>query len=181
MGNGQISIDKFAVSASELSRNVSSPKTFDKLAKKKSFTEKQTRTWTVLNEATQEYINDCVDSSVKFILNKATHEGHEIDGIQEILTETVDQIRGMLKTLKAPRNTYGNVKKISKQQRLASEESRIYHGHEETLEEVLREEEKLVIQCEKELKKLQQSRDDKVQLHPFLTNFKPELDIPSVT
>ncbi|XP_063416934.1 uncharacterized protein LOC134699253 [Mytilus trossulus] len=178
----QTSIHKFTVPASEVKRkSLISSKKFETLVKKKTFTGKQTKNWKVIHQSTQEYIGECLETGVRIILSKATNEGHDVDDLQDKLSETVKGIKDQLKKLRAPVKSYGDIKKITQIQRLAAGESQNVANHEEILEEVVREEENTVQQYEMELNRLQANSNEQIELHPFLCNFKEELHIPPVS
>ncbi|VDI45361.1 Hypothetical predicted protein [Mytilus galloprovincialis] len=178
----QTSIHKFTVPASEVKRkSLISSKKFETLVKKKTFTGKQTKNWKVIHSSTQDYISECLETGVRIILSKATNEGHDVDDLQDLLSETVKGIKDQLKKLRAPIKSYGDIKKITQIQRTAAGESQNVANHEEILEEVVREEENTVQQYERELNRLQANSSEQTELHPFLCNFKEELHIPPVS
>ncbi|CAG2230305.1 unnamed protein product [Mytilus edulis] len=110
----QTSIHKFTVPASEVKRkSLISSKKFETLVKKKTFTGKQTKNWKVIHSSTQDYISECLETGVRIILSKATNEGHDVDDLQDLLSETVKGIKDQLKKLRAPMKSYGDIKKIT--------------------------------------------------------------------
>lgn len=177
----QTPINKFAVPVSELNRlKFDTSKNTDTAVKKRKFSGKQTKNWKLLNQSTKDYICECLETGVGFIISKATNEGHKIDSIQDKLTHIVQLIQKELQTLKAPSKSYGDLKKFAQIQRSAVEQLKYISNHEETLEQIVREEENGVRHHQRELQRLQTLCDNEIELHPFLQNFKPELNIPPI-